>query len=94
MVKISVVVHSGNPFVTGSSARSLRELYFDTDILFPDPLQKIRDVREVSERSPVKRGSVSGIFCNVIGLDEGGLVGRSILAECFCPLLPNPCYNQ
>jgi hypothetical protein len=25
-------------------------------------------------------------------LGEGGLVGCSILAECFCPLLPNPCY--
>jgi len=27
------------------------------------------------------------------GLGEGGLVGCSILAECFCPLLPNPCYK-
>jgi hypothetical protein len=30
---------------------------------------------------------------NVFGLGEGGLVGCSILAECFCPLLPNPCYK-
>ena len=29
----------------------------------------------------------------VFGLGEGGLVGRSILAECFCLLLPNPCYT-
>jgi hypothetical protein len=34
----------------------------------------------------------SSIVGNVIGLGEGGLVGCSILAECFCPLLPNPCY--
>jgi len=32
-----------------------------------------------------------GIEYNVFGLGEGGLVGCSILAECFCPLLPNPC---
>jgi hypothetical protein len=31
---------------------------------------------------------------NVFGLGEGGLVGCLILAECFCPLLPNPCYRQ
>ena len=30
---------------------------------------------------------------NGFGLGEGGLVGCSILAECFCPLLPNPCYK-
>jgi hypothetical protein len=30
---------------------------------------------------------------NGIGLGEGGFVGCSILAECFCPLLPNPCYT-
>jgi len=30
---------------------------------------------------------------NVIGLGEGGLVECSILAECFCPLLPSPCYK-
>jgi hypothetical protein len=30
---------------------------------------------------------------NGFGLGEGGLVGCSILAECFCPLLPNPCYT-
>jgi len=35
-----------------------------------------------------------GISYNGFGLGEGGLVGCSILAECFCPLLPNPCYNQ
>ena len=29
---------------------------------------------------------------NVFGLGEGGLVGCSNLAECVCPLLPNPCY--
>jgi len=29
---------------------------------------------------------------NGFGLGEGGLVGCSILAGCFCPLLPNPCY--
>jgi len=34
-------------------------------------------------------GKLSG---NGFGLGEGGLVGCSILAECFCPLLPNPCY--
>jgi len=28
---------------------------------------------------------------NGFGLGEGGLVGCSNLAECFCPLLPNPC---
>jgi hypothetical protein len=32
------------------------------------------------------------LFYNGFGLGEGGLVGCSILAECFCPLLPNPCY--
>jgi len=32
------------------------------------------------------------IAANVFGLGEGGLVGRLILAECVCPLLPNPCY--
>jgi len=31
---------------------------------------------------------------NVIGLGEGGLVGCSNLAECFCQLLPNPCYMK
>jgi hypothetical protein len=31
---------------------------------------------------------------NVFGLGEGGLVGCSNLAECFCPLLPNPCYMK
>jgi len=31
---------------------------------------------------------------NVIGLGEGGLVRCSILAECVCPLLPNPCYMK
>jgi len=35
---------------------------------------------------------VGGIAGNVFGLGEGGLVGYSISAECFCPLLPNPCY--
>jgi hypothetical protein len=30
------------------------------------------------------------ITANVFGLGEGGLVGCSILAECVCPLLPNP----
>jgi hypothetical protein len=30
---------------------------------------------------------------NGLGLGEGGLVGWSILAEFFCPLLPNPCYK-
>ena len=30
---------------------------------------------------------------NGFGLGEGGLVGCSIFAECFCPLLPNPCYK-
>ena len=34
-----------------------------------------------------------GISYNVFGLGEGGLVGCSILAECVCPLLPNPCYK-
>jgi hypothetical protein len=34
------------------------------------------------------------IETNGIGLGEGGLVGCSILAGCFCPLLPNPCYKQ
>jgi hypothetical protein len=28
---------------------------------------------------------------NGFGLGEGGLVGCSNLAECVCPLLPNPC---
>ena len=31
---------------------------------------------------------------NVCGLGEGGLVGCSNLAECVCPLLPNPCYMK
>ena len=31
---------------------------------------------------------------NDFGLGEGGLVGCSNLAECVCPLLPNPCYKQ
>jgi hypothetical protein len=30
---------------------------------------------------------------NGFGLGEGGLVECSILAECVCPLLPNPCYK-
>ncbi len=30
---------------------------------------------------------------NGLGLGEGGLVGCSKLAECVCPLLPNPCYT-
>jgi len=34
------------------------------------------------------------IEANVIGLGEGGLVGCSILAECVCPLLLNPCYMK
>ena len=33
------------------------------------------------------------LAANGFGLGEGGLVGCSILAECFCPLLPNPCYT-
>jgi hypothetical protein len=33
------------------------------------------------------------MFYNGLGLGEGGLVGWSILAEFFCPLLPNPCYK-
>jgi hypothetical protein len=33
----------------------------------------------------------SSIALNVFGLGEGGLVGHSILAVYFCPLLPNPC---
>jgi len=33
------------------------------------------------------------IACNVFGLGEGGLVGCPILAGCFCPLLPSPCYK-
>jgi hypothetical protein len=37
---------------------------------------------------------VGSIGYNVFGLGEGGLVGCSILAECFCPLLPNPCYMK
>jgi len=36
----------------------------------------------------------SGIAGNGFGLGEGGLVGCSNLAGCFCPLLPNPCYSQ
>jgi len=35
---------------------------------------------------------VGSIGYNGFGLGEGGLVGCSILAGCFCPLLPNPCY--
>jgi len=38
-------------------------------------------------------GMLVTITHNVFGLGEGGLVGCSILAECFCPLLPNPCYK-
>jgi len=38
-------------------------------------------------------GVGSGIAGNVFGLGEGGLVGCPILAECVCPLLPNPCYK-
>jgi hypothetical protein len=38
------------------------------------------------------REGVIFISANGFGLGEGGLVGCSILAECFCPLLPNPCY--
>jgi hypothetical protein len=34
-----------------------------------------------------------GISYNGFGLGEGGLVGCSNLAGCFCPLLPNPCYT-
>lgn len=30
---------------------------------------------------------------NVFGLGEGGLIGYLNLAECVCPLLPNPCYK-
>jgi len=33
------------------------------------------------------------IAANGLGLGEGGLVGCSNLAECVCPLLPNPCYK-
>jgi len=33
---------------------------------------------------------VKNIGGNGFGLGEGGLVGCSILAGCFCPLLPNP----
>jgi hypothetical protein len=29
----------------------------------------------------------------IIGYGLGGLVVCSILAECVCPLLPNPCYK-
>jgi hypothetical protein len=36
---------------------------------------------------------LSKIADNGIGLGEGGLVGCSNLAECFCPLLPSPCYT-
>jgi len=39
-----------------------------------------------------QNGMLVTITHNVFGLGEGGLVGGSILAECFCPLLPNPCY--
>jgi len=39
----------------------------------------------------VETKNVRPIAYNVIGLGEGGLVGCSILAECFCPLLPSPC---
>ncbi len=39
-------------------------------------------------------GVGSGIAGNGFGLGEGGLVGCSILAECVCPLLPNPCYMK
>jgi len=31
---------------------------------------------------------------NGFGLGEGGLVGHSILAVYFCPLLPNTCYMK
>jgi hypothetical protein len=37
--------------------------------------------------------NLTGIVANVFGLGEGGFVGCSNLAECFCPLLPNPCYR-
>jgi hypothetical protein len=40
------------------------------------------------------RGRCRLIATNVFGLGEGGLVGCPILEECFCPLLPNPCYKQ
>jgi len=43
-------------------------------------------------RLPVSDADFS-ITANVFGLGEGGLVGCSKLAECFCPLLPNPCYK-
>lgn len=36
---------------------------------------------------------VATLVHNVIGLGEGGLVECSFLAECVCPLLPNPCYK-
>jgi len=39
-------------------------------------------------------GALGDWAYNVFGLGEGGLVGCSILAECFCPLLPSPCYRQ
>jgi hypothetical protein len=39
-------------------------------------------------------GILKTITYNVFGLGEGGLVGCSKFAECFCPLLPNPCYRQ
>jgi len=40
------------------------------------------------------RWSVFSLATNGFGLGEGGLVGCSNLAECVCPLLPNPCYSQ
>jgi hypothetical protein len=41
----------------------------------------------------ITNGSPQGFPTNGIGLGEGGLVGCSNLAGCFCPLLPNPCYG-
>ena len=42
----------------------------------------------------VETKNVCPIAYNVCGLGEGGLVGCSNLAECVCPLLPNPCYMK
>jgi len=39
----------------------------------------------------LNRSSTVALAGNGIGLGEGGLVGCLILAECFCPLLPNQC---
>ena len=44
--------------------------------------------------SKILGSSFHSITANGFGLGEGGLVGYSILAECVCPLLPNPCYKQ